>query len=107
MARYDGGRNGLMTRVWFLLRAAAIAALGAWVGQSYDVFDRLSLPQSFSANARTTTAVATGVLALAVMLMAGWLGGRLGGRYHPGPDHLIAAKREGGITRPRRGDRLP
>lgn len=44
MARYDGGGNGLMTAVRFLVLGAATAAVGAWVGWSYDVFDRLRLP---------------------------------------------------------------
>ena len=56
MARYHGGRNWLMT-VWFPLLGAA-AALGAWVGRSYAVFDRLRLPQWFAANARGTRGIA-------------------------------------------------
>ena len=85
MARYDGGRNGLMTALSFPLLGAATAALGAWFGKSYKLFERLQLPQWFSANARTGTALATGLFALATMLFAGWLGGRAGGRYHRGP----------------------
>lgn len=33
VARYDGGRNGLLSVLWFVLLAAATAALGAWVGR--------------------------------------------------------------------------
>lgn len=107
MARSDGGCSGLMTAVWFLLLGAAVAALGAGAGRPYDVFDRLRLPRWFSANARTTTAVATGLVALTVTLVTGWFGGRLGGRYHRGPDGLIAATREGGISRTRRSAHIP
>lgn len=107
MARYDGGRNGIMTAVWFLLLAAATAALGAWVGKSYNAFERLQLPQWFSANARSAAAVATGVLALAVMVFASWVGGRAGSRYHRRPDALIAQTRQGGISPPNTATRIP
>ncbi len=60
MARYDGGGNGVMAAVRFLLLGAASAALGAWLGQCYNVFDRL-LPQWFWSEAATAIAVATGI----------------------------------------------
>ena len=100
IARYDGGRNGVLTAIWFLALAALTSGLGAWLGDKYDVFPSVRLPQWFSADARTAAAVATGLLALAVMLVAGWLGGRLGERYHRQADALIATTRDGGIARP-------
>ncbi len=100
MARYDGGRNGVLTAVWFLLLAALMSGLGAWLGREYDVFPSLRLPQWFSADARTGAAVATGLVALAVMLLAGWLGGHLGSRYHRKADALISTTRQGGIAGP-------
>ena len=100
IARYDGGRNGLLTAVWFLVLAAVTSGLGAWLGDKYDVLPSVRLPQWFSADARTGAAVGTGLLALLVMLVAGWLGGRWGERYHRRADALIAETREGGIARP-------
>jgi hypothetical protein len=97
MARYDGARNGLMTAVWFLILAAIVSVIGAWWGDKYDFFANVHLPQWFSDNARTGKAVATGILALAVMLLAGLIGGILGARYHRRVDTLIASRRTGGV----------
>ena len=102
VARYDGGRNGLLTALWFVLLAAAAAALGAWVGEEYDVFRNVNLPQWFDGDALTGEAIATGLLALAVMFAAGWIGGRLGERYHRRADSVVAHNRPGGVGAPRR-----
>lgn len=102
VARYDGGRNGLFTALWFVLLAAATAALGAWAGDKYDVFGNVNFPQSFDSDALTGGAIATGLLALAVMLGAGWLGGRLGEHYHRRADSLVARTRPGAVGAPRR-----
>ena len=102
VARYDGGRNGLLTALWFVLLAAAAAALGAWAGEEYDVFRNVNLPQWFDGDALTGEAIATGLLALAVMFAAGWIGGRLGERYHRRADSVVAHNRPGGVGAPRR-----
>ena len=102
VARYDGGRNGVLTALWFVLLAAATAALGAWAGDKYDVFRNVNLPQWFDSDALTGAAIATGLLALAVMVGAGWLGGRLGERYHRRADALVARTRPGAAGTPRR-----
>jgi hypothetical protein len=98
MARYDGARNGLMAAVWFLLLAAVVAVLGAWAGDKYDFFADVNLPQWFTRNARTAGAIASGIAAVAVMLLAGMAGGKLGARYHRRADDLIARTRPGGIV---------
>jgi hypothetical protein len=98
MARYDGARNGLMTAVWFLLLAAVVSVLGAWWGDKYDFYADLNLPQWFSDNARTTTALVSGVVGVVVMLLAGLLGGVLGARYHRRADDVIVHSRAGGIV---------
>lgn len=89
MARYDGGRNGLMTALWFVVLAAVAGALGAWVGSEYDVFSDVQLPQWFSGDATTWQAVLTGAVAIVVMFVAGFLGGTSGARYHRKADRLI------------------
>ena len=98
IARYDGGRNGLMTAVWFIFAAAGLALLGAWLGDRYDVFADLQVPQWFSDNATTATAVISGVVAAIVMLAAGFVGGLIGARYHARADAYLAAEERDRIT---------
>lgn len=100
MSRYDGGRNGLMTAVWFLVLTAGLAGLGAWAGDRYDVLSRFDLPQWFRNGDLTGAAIASALVAVAVMLAAAWFGGRLGDRYHERADRLIVDTRPGGLTRP-------
>lgn len=102
VARYNGGLNGVLTAVWFVVLAAVLGGFGAWLGDKYNVFARVQLPQWFSRNALGTAAVVSGLVALAVMLGAGWLGGWLGERYHRRADSLVARTRPGAIAEPRR-----
>lgn len=99
IARYDGGRNGAATVVWFVVLSAATAALGAWAGREHDLFGNLHLPQWFSSDARSTAAVLSGVLTLALCAAAGWLGGRGGERWHRRADALIAHTRPSAMVR--------
>lgn len=92
IARYDGGRNGLMTGVWFVFTAFVLAVLGAWLGDRYDVFADLQVPQWFSENATTATAVISGAVAAVVMLGAGFVGGLIGAHYHAKADAYLAAE---------------
>ncbi len=98
IGRYDGGRNGLMTAVWFILTAAALAGLGAWLGDRYNVFQDLQVPQWFNDNATTTVAIISGVVAAVVMLAAGFVGGLIGSRYHTRADAYLAAEERDRIT---------
>lgn len=98
IARYDGGLNGLMTAVWFILVAFALALLGAWLGDRYNVFEDLQVPQWFSENATTAVAIVSGIVAAVVMLAAGFLGGVLGARYHARADAYLAAEERDRIT---------
>ena len=101
MARYNGGVNGLMTAVWTLVIAAILAGIGAWLGNEYDVFSNVNLPQWFSRDEWNTGAIVSGGGALLVMLLGRYLGGKWGERLHRRADAVIAATREGGIVRER------
>jgi hypothetical protein len=94
IARYDGARNGLMTAVWTIVLAGALSALAAWFGSEYDVFANVQLPQWFDRDALTTAALASGVAAVATMLVAGLLGGLWGTRYHRLADQTLLDAQE-------------
>lgn len=98
MARYDGGKNGLLTAIWFIAVAAVLAGAGAWLGDKYDVFRDLRVPQWFNSNATTTGAIVTGVIAAVVMLAAGFAGGIIGARYHARADEYLAAEERDLLT---------
>jgi ABC-type transport system involved in cytochrome c biogenesis permease subunit len=94
IARYDGARNGLMTGVWTIVLAGALSVLAAWFGSEYDVLANVELPQWFDRDAVTTTAIVSGVAAIATMLVAGLVGGLWGTRYHRLADQTILDARE-------------
>jgi MFS family permease len=93
IARYDGARNGLMTGVWTLVLAAVLSGLAAAFGGEYDVLSNVDLPQWFNRDAVTTTAIVTGALAVAAMLVGGLLGGLWGTRYHRLADETLLEAR--------------
>lgn len=99
VARYDGGRNGLATAAVFIVLAAVLAALGAWADDEYDVFGELELPQWFSDDS-STRAVISAIIAAALSLIAAWLGGMLGTRYHRRADQVISHTRAGAVAVP-------
>jgi len=89
IARYDGARNGLMTGVWTIVLAAALAGLAGFLGSEYDVLASVDLPQWFDRDAVTTAAVVSGAIAIATMLIGGMLGGLWGTRYHRLADETL------------------
>jgi len=89
IARYDGARNGLMTAVWTILLAAALSALAYFLGNEYDVFRNVDLPQYFDRDALTAAAIISGVVTIATMLIGGLLGGLWGTRYHRVADETL------------------
>lgn len=98
MARYDGGKNGVMTAVWAILLAAVLSALAAVFGAEYDILGRVDLPQPFSRDALTLSGIASALIAIATMLLGGFLGGKWGERYHRRADATILGTREGGLA---------
>lgn len=108
IAQHDGPKHGLLTVLWFVILAAILAGLGALLGSEYNVFESLSLPQWFSSSALTIGAIISGIVALAAMLLGGWLGGKLGDRH--ASDSVVIRKgervsvRDGGVLRDRGTD---
>jgi len=82
IARHRGWLHGLVAIGWLVVLAAVLAALAAVASDEFDLTDRIGLPDWFSSDALTGAAIATGLLALALMLLGGWLGGRLADRHH-------------------------
>ena len=95
VARYEGGLNGLVAAGLFIVLSAIMAGMGAWFGDRYDIFADIRLPQWFS-NTSSATAILSAVVALVVMVAAGWFGGVLGSRYHRRVDTYLAEYAQGG-----------
>ncbi|MCW2921896.1 MAG: hypothetical protein JWL76_1770 [Thermoleophilia bacterium] len=87
-ARFDGVANGMMTVVWVLAIGAALAAVGAWLGDEYDVFANSDLPQFVTDDFALLGSVAF-VAALVLMLIGGALGGALGESWHRRADRAM------------------
>lgn len=91
MSRFDGGRQGVA--VWFLglLVTLIVAVVGAVFGSQYDIFgpERVNLP---AMPVPTDTATVGGIAALVAVLLgtllAAFLGGKTGQRYHRKIDRI-------------------
>lgn len=98
IARYDGARNGFATGIWTLILAAIVSGLAAWLGSEYDVLRNVDLPQWFSTDAFTTTAIISGIAAIVAMFVGGTIGGTMGERYHRRADRtILSAPRTDGV----------
>ncbi|HSU00918.1 MAG TPA: TIGR04086 family membrane protein [Nocardioides sp.] len=107
IARHREALHGLVAPLWLLLLAAVLAGLATLLGDELDVSEQVGLPNWFSRDTLEVGAIVTGLLALALMLLGGWLGGRLAARHR---DHTSVAvvetkravrERPGGIVRGR------
>ena len=94
LARFDGGRNGVMVVVWALVVAAISLSVGPLLpGQIFSYLQ--SFVQSTLLPALDTLtgmgALGIGILvgAILLMLLGGFAGGRLGARYHSEIDRTI------------------
>jgi len=94
-SRYDGGRNGAITSCLFVVLSAVLAGLGAWLGDEYNVFANIRVPQWFTSQATTLTAVLSAIVGIIVILACGWLGGKIGERYHRKVDRYLAEYAQG------------
>lgn len=87
-ARFDGVANGLMSVAWVLLLGLGLGALGAFVGDEYDVFVGAGLP-SFETDELATWGIVAFLAAFALMLVAAALGGALGEAWHRRADRSM------------------
>ncbi len=87
LARYDGGRNGAMTVAWGLALTLLAAAVGSFLpgpffGVVQDFVQGSVLPAVGSLTELGLAGAGIVVGALLLELLGGFLGGRIGARYH-------------------------
>ena len=91
LARFDGGRNGMMSVAWSLALVLLVAAVGSFLpGRFFEVLQEFVQNSVLPAVGGLTELGLAGagiiVGALLLALLGGFLGGRLGSRYHTGID---------------------
>lgn len=106
VARNRGALHGLVHPVWLLLLAGLLALLATVFGDDIaDATERVGLPNWFSEDALTTAAILSGLAALALMFLGGWLGGKLAERHRAHESVAVVetrravSERPGGIVR--------
>lgn len=91
MSRFDGGRQGLGVWLIGLVVTLLVVGIGLLFGNEYNVFDRVNLP---SMPIPTDTATQGGIITLAAIifgtLLAAFVGGKVGQRYHSKIDRITA-----------------
>lgn len=95
MARYDGGINGVGAALWFILLVAIFGALGVWVGQEYNAFAAVDLPNWFGqigADDVVLKSVAGALAGIVAALLGGYVGGLLGEQYHKEIDAALVTE---------------
>jgi len=89
LSRFDGGRQGIGVWIIGLLVTLLLAAAGAIFGSEYNVLQRLDLPRIPIDEGSLATG---GLIALAAIvlgtLLAAFLGGKVGERYHRKVDRV-------------------
>ncbi len=95
IARYDGAINGLGAALWFVLAAAVLGVLGLWVGEEYNAFAGVDLPNWFGqlgADDITLKSVAGAAAGIVAALIGGYAGGMLGEQYHRDVDAALTTE---------------
>lgn len=95
MARYDGGINGVGAALWFILLVAIFGALGAWVGQEYNAFAAVDLPNWFGqigSDDVTLKAIAGALAGIVAAMLGGFIGGQVGEQYHRDVDAAVTTQ---------------
>ncbi|MFW6776182.1 hypothetical protein ACOACO_18010 [Nocardioides sp. CPCC 205120] len=90
MSRFDGGRQGI--GVWVIGLVVTIAAVvaGAVFGSQYNILDRVDLPRiPISTQDISIGAVITALAVVLGTLLAAFLGGKVGHRYHDRVDRAV------------------
>ena len=87
MARFDGGRNGMMSVAWSLALVLLVAAVGSFLpGRFFEVLQGFVQTTVLPTVGGLTELglIGAGIIAGALLLtiLGGFLGGRLGTRYH-------------------------
>lgn len=89
MSRFDGGRQGFAVWLIGIIITIAVVIIGVIFGNEYDIFDRVNLP---SLPIPTDNATIGGLITLAAViiatLLAAYLGGKAGQRYHRKIDRI-------------------
>ena len=98
MSRYDGMRNGVLAAALLAVLTAGLGGLAAAAGDRFDLAEQAQLPTWVGSNATSGRALLTGLAGLALLLIAGALGGRIGAGWHRRADSAVAGTRAGGLA---------
>ena len=83
MSRFDGGRQGMGAWLFGLLVTIVLALVGAIFGSEYNVLAQLNLPSIPVSGSSLATGGAIALAAIVLgTLLAAFLGGKTGERYH-------------------------
>ena len=83
MARFDGGRQGIVVWVVGIIAAGVIGLFTLIGGAEYNVLDRLNLPRlPIDSGALTTGGLVALLGSIVVTLLAAMIGGKAGERFH-------------------------
>ncbi|MEJ7707406.1 MAG: hypothetical protein WKF82_09115 [Nocardioidaceae bacterium] len=91
MSRYDGGRQGFGVWLIAIIASALAVLLGLLFGAEYNIFQRVDLPNiPIPTDKLTSGGLITLAAVLVGTLLAAYLGGKAGQRYHSKIDRITA-----------------
>jgi hypothetical protein len=89
MSRFDGGRQGLAVWLVGLIVTVVLAILGAIFGSQYNVLASLKLPSIPGGGSALAGGALIGLVVIVLgTLLAAFVGGKAGERYHRKVDRL-------------------